>query len=753
MKSLFEFSQTYDEALDRAALVWGIDPEYGDTWGNLHVTTPEVKKAILAAFGVDAETRESLDRAVEQRLFREWDRVLPPVYVAGQSQWEKGFPLYVPVACADAAVTVELRWEGGDSKRMELSLAGLANCGCADLCGRSYLQKRVPMPDARLGYHEAEISIHAGDGPSRSASMRLILCPDRAYVPPAIGSGKRAAGLAIALYGLRSNRNWGCGDFTDLEGVSGWVAGEMGASFIGLNPLHAIPNRWPFNISPYLPVSTFYKNPIYLDLERIEDFRESRRAQEWLRRPEVRREIESLRSAEYVEYERVYALKLRGLKLAFAAFLGEFRAGTRRAREFRDYLAREGSLLDSFATWCALDEWIHRGRPEVWVWPDWPEEFREPDSAATRSFAAQRWRLVLFYKYAQWQVDMQLEHAQQHAREMGLAIGIFHDLALATDRCGADLWAYRSFYAGGCRVGAPPDGFSPNGQDWSFPPPNSEHHRETGYRLFVESIRKNCQHGGALRIDHVMRFFRLYWIPEGMDPAHGAYVRDHSDDLLHILALESVREKVAIVGEDLGTVTGEIRQALDRFGISGYKVPYFEKDDRGDFKYPHQYAEQALVASSTHDLPTLAGFWLGRDIEARHQSGLLGDEEAGRQRADREREKQKWLDALFAQGLLPDWFPRRAEQVHELTGELHNAITGWLALAPSRLLALNQEDLLKETEQQNLPATTSEQPNWRRKMRFTVEELRSGAARDYTTMFRNWLERTGRSLPTAEAQR
>jgi 4-alpha-glucanotransferase len=207
-----------------------------------------------------------------------------------------------------------------------------------------------------------------------------------------------------------------------------------------------------------------------------------------------------------------------------------------------------------------------------------------------------------------------------------------------------------------------------------------------------------------------------------------------------------VRQKVAIVGEDLGTVTTEIRRALDRFGLFGYRVLYFEKNDRGEFRPPREYTEQALVSATTHDLPTLAGFWLARDVEARHEAGLLHDEAGYRQQlAERAREKQKLLDMLFALGLLPEWSPRKAEQTPELTGELHNALVGWVASAPSALLALNQEDLTKETEQQNLPGTTWEYPNWRRKMRLRVEQLRSEpAARDFTLMLRHWLERTGR---------
>ena len=210
-------------------------------------------------------------------------------------------------------------------------------------------------------------------------------------------------------------------------------------------------------------------------------------------------------------------------------------------------------------------------------------------------------------------------------------------------------------------MGAPPDGFSPKGQDWGFPPPNSDRHVEDGYRLFAESIRKNCRHGGALRIDHVMRFFRLYWIPDGMEATEGTYVRDRFEALLSILALESVRNRVIVIGEDLGTVPDEAREVLHRFGILSYRLLYFEQDNNGRFRPPQEYPRDALVSATTHDLPTLAGFWLGRDIDARREAGLLPDEGAYQSmRADRAREKQKLLDLLIDLKLLPDWFPRDA---------------------------------------------------------------------------------------------
>ncbi len=326
-----------------------------------------------------------------------------------------------------------------------------------------------------------------------------------------------------------------------------------------------------------------------------------------------------------------------------------------------------------------------------------------------------------------------------------MRIGLYHDLALATDRYGSDLWAHRRFYVAGCGVGSPPDDFSPTGQDWSFPPPNVRQHRADGYRLYTQSIRKSMRHGGALRIDHVMRLFRLYWIPQGHDAAHGAYVRDHADDLVRILALESVRNNAVIVGEDLGTVEPEVRRALARFGILSYRLLYFERID-GAFKLPDQYPAQALAASTTHDLATITGFWTGADIDARLRAGTVDRAAYDAQQADRVRDKQSLLDALFTVDLLPAGYEKEADRIPELTGELHYAIIGFLAKTPCVLWLVNQEDMTKEPDQQNLPGTTAQYPNWSRKMRWSIEDLTSlREARDCAAMVSYWIENTGRA--------
>ena len=736
--------------LEGAAQLWGIETEYWDVWGHHHPASCETQTAILASLGVNAATRGSLNQAIEERESRSWRNPLPATIVLTQDQPPHEVTLSLAAERSDLSAVLEIEFEDGNSLRFPVQLAVFPTIQERLLNSRRFVRKKIRLPDALpLGYHELTLEL-AGE---RSQSARLIVCPSRAYQPEWLESG-RAAGLAVSLYGLRSERNWGCGDITDLKNLINWAAERAGADFIALNPLHAIPNRQPFNISPYLPNSISFRNPLYLDLEQMDDFRASGKARTLRKSPAVEAEIQALRAAHFVEYERVYRLKLRFLKLLFHAFLEERRRNSPRADDFRGYIEQEGDLLHRFAVHAALDDSVHTHCPEVWTWREWPGHYQDPESPAVADFARKHWRAVLFHKYLQWQLDLQLASAQRHARECGMRIGLYHDLALATDRFGCDLWAHRDFFVSGCRVGAPPDGFSPKGQDWAFPPPNSERHYQDGYRLFAESIRKNARQGGALRIDHVMRFFRLYWIPDGSEATDGTYVRDRAEDLIRILALESVRQKVPIIGEDLGTVPDEAREALHRFGILSYRLLYFERDSSGRFRTPQEYPRDALVSVTTHDLPTLAGFWRGRDIEARREAGVVTEEAAYRRMLDeRTGEKQRILEMLSQLHLLPEWFPRSAGDVPELTGELHNAIVGFLASTPAKLMLLNQEDLLKETEQQNLPGTTEQYANWRRKMRCTVEELwTSPEIRAFAQMFRDWMERTGRLSPAQTPQ-
>jgi 4-alpha-glucanotransferase len=346
----------------------------------------------------------------------------------------------------------------------------------------------------------------------------------------------------------------------------------------------------------------------------------------------------------------------------------------------------------------------------------------------------------------QWQLEKQLSYVQAYARRRGMCIGLYHDLALAVDRFGADFWAYQDYFIAEARVGAPPDAFSQRGQDWGFPPPRMERFQEKGYDLFVKEIRKNCAFGGALRIDHVMRFFHLYCIPEGDPPKQGAYISQPFEDLLRILALESVRNEVVIIGEDLGTVPPYVRRKLTEANIFSYRLLYFEKDSEQNFIRPHDYPELALVTVATHDLPTLAGFWTHADIEARKKAGLFDNPQAMDEAvAERQADKVKLLELSQELGLLSQDGSSDLEAYPEVTGEIHNAVVGFLATTPCKLFVLSQEDLFKELNQQNLPGTTGEYPNWSLKMKYKVEQLcKDPQVRGFSKMFRRWIDTSGR---------
>ena len=736
---IFQPSLSYDDAISRAAAESRIDREYWDIFHKRHEASHEARRGILSAMGWDVSNTDAIDRQRAERFRKEWTQTLPLTAVISQS--EKVLFVSLPVGTG-GRISLHVALEDLGSMNHSWDLSELEWLHDVHLGDSRWARFKLSLPgELPLGYHTAQLTSRNGE---RSALCNLIVCPDRAYLPDSLANGGKTAGFNVTLYGLRSERNWGCGDFSDLRNLIDWAHDEVGFSFVGLNPLHAIHNRAPFNTSPYLPLSLFYKNLIYVDVPAVPEFASCKAAQEILASPSLQANLHKLRASEFVAYAEVASIKRRFLKLLYRQFRRTRHSDSERSLAFAAFYNREGELLHKFALYRALDEILHKQDRKCWTWQQWPAEYHDPNSEASRRFAERHARTVEFYKYVQFVIEEQLSAAQAHAKDRGLSIGIYHDLALATDNCGSDLWAHGRFYVQGCRVGAPPDDFSPNGQDWAFPPPNADQHRDTGYQLYRDSIRKIASYGGALRIDHVMRLIRLFWIPGNGTAGDGTYVRDYDVDLMRILALESVRSRNIVIGEDLGTVTDEMREMLGRFGILSYRLFYFEKHRDGTFKRSWEYPPQALVSSSTHDLATLAGFWTMRDIEARRAANLADEHGYRQQRTDRENEKQQMLNVLHEENLLPSWYPRDAGKIPEVDGELHNAIIGFLAKVPSMLLLLNGEDITKETEQQNLPGSTAEYPNWQRKMKVTLEELRTPVCQPYAAMFRRQLRENGR---------
>lgn len=743
--------------LKSLAKVYGIQLEYEDVKSEFHETAPEAIVSVLRTFGVPTESPQALTDALDAAENAEWTRLAEPVIVRSVSELEEDLEFQVPMAegagemTVTIQVTLEITDENGKTMTRKIPLPKISFVKSRKIGDQTWYRHAFPFPlGLTVGYYTFKLIVNLGEAP-REQEIAVAVCPDEAYIPPALeGDGKRA-GVVIALYGLRSAGNWGCGDFRDLRAFVGWAAEALDADVVGLNPLHAIPNRQPYNISPYYPWSRFYRNFIYLCIPEIADFAESAEAQQFVSTLAFRQAVENLRNADKVQYEQVARLKREVLEKVFETFLEKHwdAAGkpSRRRKRFTDYIAREGEMLDRFAVFCTLDEHFRREHADVATWRDWPEPFRDPASLEVETFAQTHRRRVLFFKYEQWQIEEQLQAVEDATKAAGMQTGLYLDLALGVDPAGADFWAYRGLLVPGATVGAPPDPLSPEGQDWAFHPPDPHAMRRDGYRLFAQEIRRNCRFGGALRIDHVMRLYRLFWIMKGETAADGVYVEYAPHDLLGILRLESVRNDTLVIGEDLGTVPADFRELLLAGRIFSYRVFLFEYGKDGRFYPPDMYPADSLATVTTHDMVPMAGFWTFRDLELRRTLGLIHD---AREFADavglRAWDRRRIIDRLVESGFVPGGYMDNPEECNEFTADLHNGVVGFLLSTSAKLAILSQEDLFKATAQQNVPGIVEGYLNWSTKMPFTLEQLRTEPmAIGCAAMFKSWVARTGRA--------
>ncbi len=747
---------TNREATEREAVInqlaglMGIEPSYYDIWGTLHHADTETKLHLLRAMGCDTETDGALEKFLRERVASEWMRFVPPVWVVYEDDYHP-LPVQVPVdADSKASPFEEFRLditdESGSMRRKTFLESHLKKAELFADNGRVYQRYLLEIPLLpEIGYYTLTMVCTGGVEEYRGETD-FIVCPSRAYLPPCLEGDGKAAGVAVALYGLVSSRNWGVGDFTDLKALADWTAEELNADVIGINPLLAIHNEEPYRHSPYMPITRLFYNFLYLDVEAATGFEDDPSLRAALESEVTRHEMESLRQGQEVFYGGVSQLKRRFLYEAFEAFMARPEYDPDRI-DFERFVKERGDELRGFALFMALYEQFSTADEPLYGWRNWPREYREPDSVAVKRFAEKNGKEVAFHGYLQWQIDRQLRSVEEHLENAGLRIGLYHDLPLAVDGDGSDAWMRKDLYARSVTAGAPPDPFSPMGQNWGFPPLNPDALREDRYRYFRRVVHRAMRGGGALRIDHAMQFVRLFLIPDGEDAARGAYLRYPASDLIGILALESVRNRTLVIGEDLGTVPEEVRTLFKERGIFSYRLLYFEKDRAGNFKNPDEYPDQALVAISTHDLPPFEAWWKCLDIHTRRDLNLFPDESTlQRSRVEREQDKAKLLHLLQEKWLLPHDHSGDPAQEYVPTPEMHSAVVGVLAMTPSRLMVINQEDIFRDQRQQNMPGTTSEVVNWKTRMRFSLEELSGNPmAVGCTRMVRGWIEKCGRT--------
>ncbi|MEP6492018.1 MAG: 4-alpha-glucanotransferase [bacterium] len=681
----------------------GITPGYHSTTGEWCPTSDDTRRALLAALGTDASTDAAAGASLAACRAASDAELIAPVRVVpqGDPQLER-----LEVRLPSPPV-------GPGSWRLEVEVEGGARAlSDGSWTGETSLALSLPAA-LPLGYHRIRLTLTA-DARAWVHEQTLIVTPRRCVSPDDLLGEHGTFGLIANLYTLRSRTNWGVGDLSDLGTLAEW-GGSVGADFVGVNPLHAVVNRGT-DISPYSPVSRVFRNPIYLDVMRIPELQDAPEVRARLESSELAVEIAALRASRAVRYEQVMGVKRLAFDALHRVFLDRVRGShNERDRAYDAYLAAEEPELTRFATWMAIAEESGRG----FDWRTWPAEFRDSKSATVARFAVERARRVDLHRWLQFETDRQLGDAARRARAAGMRIGLYQDLAIGTSPAGADAWSFPDLFVHGVSVGAPPDPYAAEGQNWGLPPIDPRALRRTAYRYFIELVRSGFHHGGALRIDHVMGLFRLFWIPDGMSGRDGAYVRYPADDLLGIVALESVRNNAIVVGEDLGTVPDYVPPALEHWGILSSKVLYFERDDQGGFKPAHSYPARSLATANTHDLPPLAGFWIGRDIEIRRAVGMIpSDEEAARVRSERDHERNALLRLLEHETLIP------ADEVPSSVSKLCGAIHGLLCRTPAKLVGLSVDDLAGEVEPVNVPGVGPDKfPSWTRKMRVTIETI------------------------------
>jgi 4-alpha-glucanotransferase len=669
----------YRTLLHRLAHHAGIALNWRDIWEVRHEVPLDSLAALLAAMDLPAES-EAIARATLQAC-RHRQAGLPTALVL-----DAAATAIVPLPRGFGARDWVLELESGEQHRGRIA------------AGAASLILPTALPE---GYHRLDFI----DG--AACAIRLIATPATCHLPPERGAGDW--GLALQLYSLRSDRQWGMGDFTDLAAAVAGVAAR-GGTLLGVNPLHALFPAVPTRISPYSPSSRLFLNPLYLDIAAVPDFAESVEIQALT----AGEGLAALAAATLIDYPAVARLKSAAFALLWQSFKARHLATeSPRSRAFRRFQAAGGASLARFAQFHALQAQLLAAHGPAWS--DWPAAWRDSEQPAVAQFAAEHRDEIEQHQYLQWEAERQLA-----AAATGLPIGLYRDLAIGTDPHGADSWSAPARYLTGASIGAPPDLLAGTGQNWGLTTWSPAALRTDGYAGFIATLRANMRHAGGLRIDHVMGLKQLYLIPDGMPAAAGAYIRYPFRDLVRILALESRRQRCLVVGEDLGTVPRGFRPIMRRAGILSCRVLPFERRRDGSFKPPGAYPALAAASAGTHDLPPLKAWWLGADIRLRAEVGQYPDEaarqqdEAGRVRDRRALltalRKQRVLPAETAEALLPSEGPPVFDQA--LTAAVHR----YLALTPSRLVLFQAEDLLGLDTMVNLPGTVDEHPNWRRRL-------------------------------------
>lgn len=697
----------------------GIESNFTDAWGKPAQVNETSKRQLLKAMGYEVENEEVLQQQVDKQFSEDWLTPLNHVQVNRVDEL-LFLTVRLPIELVNDDHYLVITTEQGEKIKQSLvpSDGELINvCHIDDIEFQEYLVRLdCQLP---LGYHALTLLAEDQD---LLGSMRLIIAPKACYQPSSIVEGKKAWGLSVQLYCLRSEKNWGVGDFSDLAFLIENAA-KQGADFVGLNPIHAL---YPANAnacSPYGPSSRRWLNFIYIDVTALEGY-QSDSVQAIVQDPEFVSTLDYVRNVDYVDYDAVTRLKLKGLEAVFEYQNDKYLSkNTRLNKAFKTFVKEGGESLEMLATYDAIQSSLAQQGKESWGWPVFPKEFAEFDTKGVKKFKKSHAKRIKFFLFLQWHAALQLEHANSVAHEQKMTIGLYRDLAVGVSEGSAEIWGNRDLYSTKASVGAPPDVLGPLGQNWGLPPMDPEKLFKQQYQPIIDLFDSNMKSTGALRIDHVMAFLRLWWVASGDDAKDGGYVYYPVDDLLGILALESHRHKSLVIGEDLGTVPQEIRSKLADNGVYSYRVFFFEQAEDGGFFSPSHYPEQSMSTLTTHDMPTLAGYWHCLDLELGRELGLYPTDDILSELYDsRHDNKQAILDSLHGHASIPEWIAQHVDHL-PMSKELNFGMQMHMASGSSALLSLQLEDWLQMDKPVNIPGTFEEYPNWKRKLNRNLEQI------------------------------
>jgi 4-alpha-glucanotransferase len=668
-----------ESALDRAAVAAGISLTYTNAKGEPEAISDDTKTALLA--------------------------------VMGDARQEKGAPL-PPVQV----------FSGGAARQLEPQGRGRYQWRLRSEKGREFsgeLEAGEPFTlPSPLGHGYHQLTLSKG---KKAWQTRIILTPRRCWLPAPLRNGEKRWGALVQLYTVRSADNWGIGDFGDLQQLLEQVA-RQGGDFVGLNPLHALYPATPDFASPYSPSSRRWLNIIYISVAQLEDFQNSAAAQKWWSAAKTQRALAKARDSEFVDYAAVMALKLAALRHAWAQFSQRAEEDAQR-QAFADFVRDGGDSLRYQAAYDGLQAERRAEDNQAWGWPAWPESWRSSQSPEVQRWCAAHEEEIAFWQWLQWLAQTQFAQCWARSQALNMTVGLYRDLAVGVAEGSAETWHDPELYRLEASVGAPPDRLGPLGQNWGLPPMDPHVMRARGYQPFIDMLRANMRDCGALRIDHVMALLRLWWVPKGETADKGAYVSYPVQDLLGVLALESQRHRCMVIGEDLGTVPPEIVGLLRASGVFSWKVMWFEQQRDGRYRLPGDYPRQSIASASTHDLPTLSGFWNAGDFALGEKLKLYpGKAVLQSLHEQRAKQKQALLDALHQAGAMPARSARQAEKL-EMTPALNLAMHKFLAATGSALLGLQPEDWIGMTTPVNVPGTVDQYPNWRRKLTQPLETI------------------------------